>query len=152
ERQPRADLLEQFLGDGAGDGVEGSDVVAGSGARQDIEEPGDLADRQGPQLDQRLAADTNGPRPGVQAGASTLRAGHATHERVELRAGRATGGAAILAQQLVRHADPLLAVRPDLVPILPAVDDHAIAGPVEPGPAPFLVEVVPGPLEHGALG
>ena len=119
---------------------------------QRVEEPGDLADRHRAQLDQGLAADRDGPRAGIEPGALAIGAGHAPHERLELAADRAAGGAAILGQQLVGDADPFLGVRPDLAPVLPAVDDHPVAGAVEPGAAPFLIEVAPWALEHRPLG
>ena len=69
---------------------------------------------------------------GVEPGARAFGAGHASHERLELVADRAAGGTAILGKQLVGNADPFLGMRPDLAPVLPAVDDHPIAGPIEP--------------------
>ena len=105
-----------------------------------------------PSSTKRLAADLDRPRPRVQPRARAIRAGHAPHERLELVADRAAGGTAILGKQLVGDADPFLGMRPDLAPVLPAVDDLPIAGAVEPGPPPFLLEVAPGALEHRALG
>ena len=71
ERQPRADLLEQLLGDRPRDRVErrwrGHPAVVASRATSASSSKNrrDLADRQCAQLDQALAADGDGPRRGL---------------------------------------------------------------------------------------
>ena len=158
EPEPAADLLEQLLGDRPRERVERRSGVssrrrsAGGLAGQGVEEPGDLADRHRAQLDERLAADADGPGAGVEPGPPAVGAGHAPHVGLELRAGRAAVGVAELGQQLVGDARPLLGVRPVLAPVLPAVDDHAVARAVEPGMLPPRVEVAPRALEHRPLG
>ena len=91
-------------------------------------------------------------RARVEPGARTLRAGHAAHVRLELAADRATRRAAILGQELVRDAHPFLGVRPDLAPVLPAVNDDPVTGAIQPRAAPFLIEVAPRAPKHRSLG
>ena len=128
-------------GDGLLDGGEVGPPLAG----EIVEEPGDRADRQRAELDERLAADANGPRAGVEPGPLAVGAGHAPHVGFELGAGRAAGRRFELAEELVGNPFPFLGVRPDLASALPVMDDHAVAGAVEPGVLPLRVEVLPGP-------
>ncbi len=105
-----------------------------------------------PSSTKRLAADRDGSRARVEPGARTFRAGHAAHVGLELAADRAARGTAILGQKLVGDAHPFLGMRPDLAPVLPAMDDDPVTGAVEPRPAPFFVEIAPRPPEHRPLG
>ena len=89
---------------------------------------------------------------GLSRRAPAVGAGHAPHVGLELGPGGAAGRLAIAGQQLGGHALPLLGVRPDPPPVLPAVDDQPVAGAVEPDVAEPLVEVAPGALEHRPLG
>src|SRR5213594_3707843 len=59
-----------------------------------LEEPRDLADGHRAQLDQGLAADFDGPCPGVEARTLALGARHTAHERLKLRACVPAGGTA----------------------------------------------------------
>ncbi len=138
EAEPAADLLEQLLGDRPRERVEwpsrASQAAVERGCpRQGIEEPGDLADRHRAQLDQRLAADLDGPGPGLSrapwhSGQVMLRMYGSSCARVGPPEAPAIPG-----QQLGGDSVPLLGVRPDLALALPAVDDHPVAGAVEPG-------------------
>ena len=121
ECEPGTNLLEQLLADRPGDGIEWNDIdrragVARVDVGQRIEEPGDLADGHRPQLDQSPAADLDRPRTRVKPGTRALGASHAAHERLELSADRATGGSAVLRQELVSDTHPFLGVGPDLIP------------------------------------
>ena len=136
----------------SGTGASSASEVGGGRLGQGVEEPRDPADRQGAELDERLAADPDGPGAGVEPAAAAVGAGQAPHVRLELGAGGPALGGLELGQQLGGDARPGLGVRPVLAPVLPAVDDHAVAGAVEPGVPPAGLEVAPGPLEHRPLG
>ena len=158
EPESPTDLLQQLVGDGARDRIEGNEIrgfaIASRGRRlgQGVEESGGAADGHGAKLDERLAAHAHGPGAGVEPATPALGAGHAAHVRLELGPGGAAGRLAIAGQELGGHPLPLLGVRPDPPPVLPVVHDHPLAGAVKPDVAEPLVELAPGPLEHRSLG
>ena len=136
EPEPAADLLEQLLGDRPRERIErrsapssGAQVGGRLGRRSASKNRATRPIGRAPELDERLAADPDGPGPGVEPGPVAVGAGHAPHVRFELARVGPPADALELRQQLVGHALPFLGVRPDLAPAPPVADDHAVAPP-----------------------
>ena len=164
EREPGANFLEQLFRDRPRDGVKrrrrhpverragiGIGIGFRSRRRHRVKEAGHFADRHGPELDQGLATDRDGPGTRIEPRPLAFRTCHAPHEWLELIANRSAAGAAILGEQLGDDPWPFFGMRPALVAAPPAVHDHAVAGTVEPGVPGFFIEVAPGAAEHRSL-
>jgi len=136
EREPVADLLEQFRRDLPANRVE---------AFLHLREPRhQVPDGRGADLRQSLSADAHSPGLGVQSFAGARRAGHDAHVLLKLQPSRAGRGLLEAGQQLRNDSLPRPAVLPHAAEsLLPLEGDVPVAGAVEEPVAMLLRQVLP---------
>src|SRR5262249_16487472 len=122
ECQPVPYLLEQFARDHLADSIQ---------ALFHLGEPGhQIADRHRPDVDERVAADADGPGLGVEPVTAARAARDHTHVLFELQAAGAGGSLLEAAEELRNNPFPGAAVLPDpAAALLPLVGDVPVAGP-----------------------